>query len=273
LFTFRKTPSGNTHSNSGSLLLEVAVALSIIGIIAGFLVTKTLTANRALRAQMTHNNIETVVAAMASFLANNNRLPLPSVDASGLERNASTSNLSDYAGRVPFAVLGLSEKDTIDGKGRPLVYVVEPFLTQQFSDIYKNNIEGGGTIGRQDYFCNDVYDPKIIIDQQTLPISTTVATANVDIIAFALDTEDAKPAIVGNKFVIKKTANVKWITRDLLLVKYMKNCPCRRRAPQNTSSSALSEGTEEEDDIFSTQDSFHASGSGGEAETYDGVYD
>jgi type II secretory pathway pseudopilin PulG len=237
----------NMHpGNGGSLLLEIAVALSIIGLITGFFATKTITTNRAMRAQMMRNNMETIVAAMASFLANNNRLPMPAADASGREKN--TNSLEDYAGLVPFGVLGLSEKDVIDGQGRPLIYVVEPFLTQRFNGIHRNDGECGGGIGQQDYFCNDIYAPRITLDQQTSPNNANTAV-NVDIIAFALDTEDTKPAIVNNKFVLKRSANVKWITRDLLLVKYLKSCPCHRRAAQDTVSSTTAMEEAPEDDM------------------------
>ncbi|MDR1335001.1 MAG: type II secretion system GspH family protein, partial [Holosporaceae bacterium] len=169
LIKFNGMYSGEANTQStcgGSLLLEIAVVLSIIGLVGGFLVTKIITAHRALRAQMTRNNMETVVVAVASFLANNNRLPMPAADATGLEVDASNDNLSDYTGRVPYEVLGLTEKDVIDGMGRPLIYTVEPFLTQQFNALHKNDAENNGGIGRQDYFCNDIYVPKIIFDQQ-----------------------------------------------------------------------------------------------------------
>lgn len=61
----------------GSLLLEIAIALSVIGLISGFFVSKSITMGRVARERKTKNNIEIVTAALASYLAIHKRLPRP----------------------------------------------------------------------------------------------------------------------------------------------------------------------------------------------------
>jgi hypothetical protein len=83
----------------GSFLLEIAIAVSIIGLVSGFFITKTITTGKIMREQITSSNIKTVVIALASFVANNNRLPAPSVDGNGYEYEGSECI---YIGKVPF---------------------------------------------------------------------------------------------------------------------------------------------------------------------------
>jgi hypothetical protein len=52
-----------------------------------------------------------------------------------------------------------------------------------------------------------------------------------------MGTAEAKPSIgSGGRFVLKKTADTRWVTRNLLLMKYLKTCPCRRQTEQSSTS-------------------------------------
>jgi hypothetical protein len=186
--------------------------MSVIVLISGFFITKTIMANRIMRSQITKNNIETVTAALSSYLANYNRLPLPAHDSNGYERKDPTSDLAHYVGCVPYNTLGMSAKSALDGETKPLIYIVEPCLTAGFSGVYEKSEFGG-----EQYFCYPFVDSKIEIEKITkLP----------DIIAFVIDTNENYPAISG-KISVTALKNTFWITRDMLLIKYLKNCPCK----------------------------------------------
>jgi hypothetical protein len=192
----------------GSFLLEIAIAISIIGLISGFFITKTIITSKAVREQITRSNISIVSIALASFVANNSRLPRPSIDRNGHECEESETN---YVGKIPFYTLGISAKNAMDGNGRPLVYIVEPFLTFNFSHIYDTNVDR--------CFCSGISSPKISVDK--------ISTSFNSIIAFVIDTEDNLPAI-SEKIHVTVSKNTHWISRDMILMQYLKNSPCRR---------------------------------------------
>jgi type II secretory pathway pseudopilin PulG len=201
--------------NRGSILLEVAVALSIIGMISGFFLMKSTVANRAMSAQKTKNNIEIVTCALASYLSNNGRLPHPSADGSGFE----SENTTHAIGIVPFNTLGISEKNTIDGNTRPLIYVVEPAFSNS-KTIYETNELAEDF----HFFCRNLFpmDRKIEIANQD-------QSDTQDITAFVLDTEDNRPTVSdAGKIIVKPAANTVWIRRNLLLVQYLKASPCQQ---------------------------------------------
>jgi type II secretory pathway pseudopilin PulG len=208
----------------GSLLLEIAIALSILGIISGFFITKTLTANRALRLQRTKNNIEITISALASYLASNNRLPRPSVGSDGME----SKDVGCAMGHVPFRTLGISERNSLDGNARPLIYIMEPWLSDSFGSIY----EGGNFSDK--YFCRDV-----ALQNRRIEILGQTPSTTGDMLAFALDTSDNRPTISGEKIIIKPATNTVWIYRNMLLIHHLKCAPCGERRRGATTSSRI----------------------------------
>jgi hypothetical protein len=171
--------------------------------------------------QITKNNIETVTIALASFIANHSRLPRPSLNGDGRENLETEMVLSNFVGRVPFHTLGIPAKIALDGQGRPLVYTVEPVLTSNCVSIYETGIENN-------YFCRGVINPVIAIDK--------VANLLPDVIAFVIDTNDNYPRI-SEKIDVIVSKYTSWISRDRLLMQYLKNCPCKkeqRRSAENS---------------------------------------
>jgi type II secretory pathway pseudopilin PulG len=199
--------------------LEIAIALSILGLISGFLLTKTVIMNKITREQTTKNNIATVAVALATFVANNNRLPRPALD-NGHE----TTELNTYVGKIPYYALGISVKNTVDGRGRPLIYIVEAKLTREFDRIYDTSFNGR-------FFCAGISDPKIVVDK--------AAISDKDPIAFVLDVKDNPPNI-SDEIKVTASRNTYWVSRDMLLMQYMKNSPCRRE--NNVPDSPLQRG-------------------------------
>lgn len=195
------------------MLLEVAIALCVIGVISGFFVSKGMILNRSLRSQAVKNNIEYVTIALSAYLSNYNRLPRPAHDKNGVECVATGPNLSDFVGTVPFNTLGIPEKYTLDEKLRPLVYIVEPELTGDFNSIYEQEID------RRD-FCKGIVLPSIVVKG--------ICNQPPDVIAFVIDT---KEPVISDKIFVTPSYNTNWISRNLILMKYLKNAPCERETP------------------------------------------
>jgi hypothetical protein len=192
------------------LLLEMAMVISIIGLISGFFISKTIIANRMKRENVTKNNLDIVVMALASHVANHHRLPRPSLNNDGLE-SAVGENLANHMGYVPFNTLGIPTKTALDGDARPLIYVVEPFLTTNFVNIYETELDQNSN------FCHPILDPKISISGRN---------AAADVVAFVIDTKDNMPAI-SNKIYVTVSKNTVWVSRDMILMKYLKGPPAK----------------------------------------------
>lgn len=198
------------------MLLEIAIALSIITIISGFFITRGTITTKLIREQRTKNNIEIVNSALASYLAINRRLPKPSLP----EDNGFESNNTNLAmGNIPYNTLGIAEKHTIDSKGKPLIYIVEPKLTNNFTYIYDNPEQ----LTSINCFCMQIINPKI----QILSIKTANSIQQQsDIVIFAIDSADNPPMILEDRIIIKPTTNTMWMRRNIFLIHYLKSSPC-----------------------------------------------
>ncbi|MDR1361950.1 MAG: hypothetical protein LBJ16_01890 [Holosporaceae bacterium] len=208
------------------MLLEIAIAVSVIGVISAMFITRTNISRKIAKIKTTHDNIETVTIALAAYLAENSRLPCPSLKNDGLE-GAGGQDLSNYIGTVPFHKIGLGERDVLDGDGRRLVYVVEPGLTLSFNSIYDVD---NNPFQTTDYFCKEIIDPSIQMNRANVPLG------QMDVVAFVVDTADNCPVVSGNRINVKIFNYTRWLLRDFLLMKYLKNCPCHRENPPSSTS-------------------------------------
>ncbi len=198
------------NSRKGFILLEIAIGIAILTIISGAAIKKMLITKKSLNEQITKTNIDTVVIALASFVAINRRLPKPALDENGVE---SVHNCS--IGFVPYKTLGLSEHIAKDGRLNSLVYIVEPSLTNS-SYIYENDIDNNS-------FCNSVLNPRIKFN----------SNLSSDIIAFVVDIKAHKNIIHEQYIELQPSEYTVWVTRNVLLMKYLKNSPCERENPNN----------------------------------------
>ncbi len=201
------------NGQKGSLLLEIAIGISVIGLISGFFLTRGIAINRVAREQKTKNNIEVVTSSLASYLATNKRLPRPSSPGKkGIE-----SEVADKAiGTVPFNTLGIAERCTIDGNGRPLIYIVEPALTEIHESIYFDSSK----ILISKCFCDSSFLPKIKIKSNE---------KNDDIVAFVIDTIDNPPITTSDEaIVVSPSVHTFWARRNFFLIHYLKGSACEK---------------------------------------------
>ena len=207
------------NREKGAILLEIAVGISVLAIISGFIVKKAMTTNKYVRERVTKSNIDTVVISIASFVANNQRLPRPAKTNNGIE--------SDYAnikfGYIPYKTLGISSTIAKDGNKKDFIYIVEPELTKNYTKIYGDEFD-------INIFCKNIRIPQIVIHES--PCN--------DAIAFAIDTRDHKN-VIEETITIYPTAHTFWISRNMLLMKYLKSSPCLSENSQQSSYQHLQE--------------------------------
>lgn len=114
---------------SGFVLLEVAFAILILGVMGTLGLTgyRTICEHRAY--STTEKRIEHVFIALAHFAKRTGTLPCPATPESmGDDPNKNDLGCLKPVGFVPYAALGISEREATDGWQRPLVYAVDQAL-------------------------------------------------------------------------------------------------------------------------------------------------
>ena len=103
-------------------LLEVAIALSVLGVIAymGMPLISKLSNWQHTRTTTAHQ--EQIMEALGAYVLANNRLPCPAANSSG-KAEPGTS-----IGFVPYQTLGISEKTAKDGQHHWMTYAVQSSL-------------------------------------------------------------------------------------------------------------------------------------------------
>jgi prepilin-type N-terminal cleavage/methylation domain-containing protein len=156
-----------TKIQTGFSLIELAVALFIIGLLAsmGIASFKAQMVNASIKA--TKGNQDTIKDALVTYLGKNRRLPCPDTDLDGIENRTlqistvplvpdTTSPCVKSFGLIPYQTLGLSKSVTIDGWDNFFAYQVSnttPISTALNQDwsITTNFHEGNtGSITIQD---------------------------------------------------------------------------------------------------------------------------
>ncbi|MBE6447421.1 MAG: hypothetical protein E7015_02975 [Alphaproteobacteria bacterium] len=208
------------NSKKGSVLLEIAVAIAILAIVSGAMIRKNMIVNKAVKTQVTKSNIDIVVVALASFVANNKRLPRPASDMNGTEGQSGA-----ISGYIPYKALGLSEKFAKDGYLQPLIYIAEPSLTENMRCIYDEDF-------LEDCFCKEVLNPSITVKDSTA----------IDIVAFAIDVKNHKNNVENcNKVLLVPTEHTVFFSRDIFLMKYLQHFSCFRERERSFSSRNVSD--------------------------------
>ncbi len=118
----------------GFTLVEMAVVLVIVALVAGSLITMSSVMMNVQRSETTRAKLKAIDAALVSFVAINRRLPCPANGTlmTGAEVFGSQDDpCSNQAnGVVPWLVLGLTASDIEDGWGTRITYRVDPYLAR-----------------------------------------------------------------------------------------------------------------------------------------------
>jgi type II secretory pathway pseudopilin PulG len=153
-------------------LIEIALALIIVGILASLTIPLITTHHHFNQQKTTDNNRDQIVAALAAYALQYHRLPTPAPTSEG-KAIENCRNPAQCVGFVPFTTLGLSEKAAKDGYGNWFTFAVHPELTKTEAQT----VRGGR------YFCNvSSHSLKI----QNLHTAKSIIEENEDPLAFVL---------------------------------------------------------------------------------------
>lgn len=213
---------------SGFVLLEVAFAILILGIVG----TLGLTGYRAVcehRAySVTDQRLERAFAALAHYVRRTGALPCPaSVDSKGASLDQGGMGCSPNIGTLPYVALGMSERDVQDGWNRHIVYAMEPNLHPAQMDIQTH----GHVLGP---FCEAESETLTITHNIGQPMSTHPAVVLISHGPTGPNTHDpskAYNAAPTPDFVDQSDDStfddiVRFVSRDNLLAFYAQtSCP------------------------------------------------
>jgi len=115
-----------THNN-GFSLVEIAVALVIIGLLLGGLIMPFTVQMEQQRIERTDETLEEIKEALLGFAVIHQRLPCPAINKKGKE----DCTLSDREGYLPWKALGVGR---YDGWSKPFHYRVDEAYMIDISD-------------------------------------------------------------------------------------------------------------------------------------------
>lgn len=147
---------------SGFSLIEVAIALTVIGIVASFAMPTFLKYRLHGQFEVTRQRQEAILYSLASYLLVSREVPCPADPEStaktfGVARLMCTAPANKLVGIVPFRTLGLPEVTAKDGFGRYFTYAIDrevrnedfDFETRQYKDAFSEHYcTRKGGIGR-----------------------------------------------------------------------------------------------------------------------------
>ncbi len=119
------------HFQAGFSLIEMAIVLTIIGVMASFTLPLFLKQHERSKISLTRENQEAVLYSLAAYLLMAKEIPCPAdPNARGADfgwaRSTCTYSPQACVGIIPFRTLGLSESLAKDGFKRYMTYAIEP---------------------------------------------------------------------------------------------------------------------------------------------------
>ena len=138
----------------GFALIEVSIALLILGIISSISINQFATLKRIQADTTTKNNIDHVLKSLgAYYIAKRGVLPFPEKIGPRMQ-GRQTFDYRDF-GIVPYKTLGIMEKFVKDGYGNWLKYKVHPDFGVKISKYYKMANKNLGVEDFDSYVQND----------------------------------------------------------------------------------------------------------------------
>ncbi|WP_010299994.1 hypothetical protein [Candidatus Odyssella thessalonicensis] len=117
-----------TRRLSAFSLIEIAISLIIIGLIASISIPLTTASYRLHQQRTTDNHQKQIMTAIAVYVLEHRQLPAPAQRSDGLANVSCQQQPDKCIGFVPYKTLGLSQKVAKDGYGRWFTFAAHPKL-------------------------------------------------------------------------------------------------------------------------------------------------
>lgn len=200
-----------SNKKNGFLLIEAAFFICILSVLLSTSIKKMHIIREERSNEITKQNYETIKIAIASFLSKKNRIPHPSNDMlTGIESPITKR------GYIPYKTLGIERRVTVDGHGKPIWYIPNIDLTKDFKYINYDKQNNDVEFNEDQYFCHSITSNNLKVrlsDGQTLSEDV--------VIAFVISSDE------NHSEHIQVGTSTTWLSRDELLIRYLKTAPCR----------------------------------------------
>jgi type II secretory pathway pseudopilin PulG len=233
---------------SAFTLIEIAIALIVMGTLTGLLIPLVTTSYRLTQQRTTETHKEQIFSALAAYVLRHFLLPAPADSSSGEAIENCRNDYSRCMGYVPYKTLGLPEKVAKDGYGRWFTYAVQPALVNRsenkrgtqhtFCTAFANEIQLRSVRTRE------IVNPEPFNNSQNQPdYYTSIALVLISHGApgrgALTDSGDRTPATGDEAINIHQDLNffegktpefdhqVYWLNRDQLMSYYAKS-PCTK---------------------------------------------
>ncbi|MDR1365835.1 MAG: prepilin-type N-terminal cleavage/methylation domain-containing protein [Holosporales bacterium] len=217
------------RSDRGFALLEVAIAIMVMGVILGILAPSLNTLRVCSSLQSDKQKYDRICYAIAAYVIRNSHLPAPAG-----ELNSGESGLNNSAvGFIPFKSLGLSKDLTINSAGKPIKYIpnkalVEATVIHKSTSGLGKNMFGGTACEFCARFEADSLNLDLIAQGQSVTDVTNGKSVNP--VAFILFADDQNTQItIGDTTttvrIVSASPHIKYVFRDDLMSYYAKY-PC-----------------------------------------------
>jgi prepilin-type N-terminal cleavage/methylation domain-containing protein len=111
-----------SNTLSGFSLIEVSIALIVIGIISAINIPQLIMMMKIYSQQKTLSNIDFVMKSLGVYYSSADRMRLPFPSDMNKDIGLQNEKLKDSFGIIPFKTLGIMEQFAKDGNGRWLLY-------------------------------------------------------------------------------------------------------------------------------------------------------
>lgn len=200
----------------GFLMLEIILVICVLSIVTSMGISTMKILHVQKKHETTQQNYEIIRCAISAFLSNNNRLPHPAFSLT-----EGTEQIDISSGYLPYKALGLPKSCAADTEGSAIYYTPHPALTKNFLYIHYDP-ENEVRIDEDMSFCRIISDNPLRL---TKLHDTAVDEHSRLVVAYVLS--DKRPVYHDGIYDIEVTGYTSWITRDLLLTKYLKLPPCK----------------------------------------------
>ena len=121
------------RDEAGMTLAELAIALTVLGLIMGGALDLYNRAHGQREVELTYENIDTITDALSVYVASHGRLPCPAdpaVDDNTFGHERASCDASTREGLLPFMTLNIDRHTAMDGWGRYFTYAVSPVFAR-----------------------------------------------------------------------------------------------------------------------------------------------
>lgn len=236
------------HKYTAFVLLEVAIALVVLGIIGLASFNAIGQAAKQRKSHLTATRMDNLLTVLGGYVRSHGRLPCPSApetsDQRGIERAACYAGAA-FKGIIPYKTLGLAEAEVRDGWGRFITYAITPALALSIMEVNASS-------GKTDAYCQTAAAGSAlnVVNAEGAPLVVESPTDFVGLVLIShglsgggafiesgvqIPTTDASKSLNADespRFVDKPLTstfddNVRWVTRNNLMTIYGKE-PCSR---------------------------------------------